>query len=124
MNRPLAPNPYQRHRFPAELISHGVWLYFRFCPSYWDVEELMAEHGVTLTYETVRYWCGSSGRSMPISSAAGVPGQGKSGTWMKSLLTIKGQRPRHHRLSAPAYRQEMGHRVQVLWEVTGLAPVA
>jgi len=47
---------YKRHRFPAEIISHGVWLYFRFCLSYRDVEELMAERGVILTYEAVRYW--------------------------------------------------------------------
>jgi hypothetical protein len=45
------PNPYKRHRFPAEIISHGVWLYFRFCLSYRDVEELMAERGVMLTYD-------------------------------------------------------------------------
>ncbi len=51
MNSPPAPNPYKRHRFPAEIISHGVWLYFRFCLSYRDVEELMAERGVILTYD-------------------------------------------------------------------------
>jgi putative transposase len=43
---------YRRHRFPAEIISHCVWLYFRFCLSYRDVEELMAERGVILTYDT------------------------------------------------------------------------
>jgi putative transposase len=47
MNRPPAPNLYKRHRFPAEIISHCVWLYFRFCLSYRDVEELMAERGIT-----------------------------------------------------------------------------
>lgn len=57
MNRLLAINLYKRHRFPAEIISHCVWLYFRFCLSYRDVEELMAERGVILTYEAVRYWC-------------------------------------------------------------------
>jgi putative transposase len=54
MNRRPALNPYKRHRFPAEIMSHCVWLYFRFCLSYRDVEELMAERGVTLTYEAVR----------------------------------------------------------------------
>ncbi len=48
---------YRRHRFPAEIISHTVWLYFRFALSYRDVEEIMAVRGVTLTYETVRHWC-------------------------------------------------------------------
>ena len=48
---------YKRHRFPSEVISHAVWLYFRFALSYRDVEELLAERGVFLTYETVRQWC-------------------------------------------------------------------
>jgi putative transposase len=53
---------YKRHRFPAEIISHCVWLYFRFCLSYRDVEELMAIRGVILTYEAVRYWCRKFGQ--------------------------------------------------------------
>jgi len=47
---------YRRHRFPAEIISHCVWLYFRFSLSYRDVEEMMAKRGVILN-ETVREWC-------------------------------------------------------------------
>ena len=52
----LTPS-YQRHRFPSELISHAVWLYHRFCLSFREVEELLAERGITVTYETVRQWC-------------------------------------------------------------------
>jgi len=48
---------YHRHRFPAEIISHCVWLYFRFTLSFRDVEEMLAMRGVALTYETVREWC-------------------------------------------------------------------
>jgi putative transposase len=48
---------YHRHRFPAEIISHSVWLYFRFALSYRDVEEMLAMRGVTVSYETVREWC-------------------------------------------------------------------
>jgi putative transposase len=48
---------YRRHRFPAEIISHCVWLYFRFSLSYRDVEEMMAKRGVAVTYESVREWC-------------------------------------------------------------------
>src|ERR1700737_104042 len=48
---------YHRHRFPIEIISHCVWLYFRFALSFRDVEEMMASRGVSLTYETVREWC-------------------------------------------------------------------
>ena len=47
---------YHRRRFPTEIISHCVWLYFRFCLSYRDVEEIMAERGVAVTYETIRDW--------------------------------------------------------------------
>jgi transposase-like protein len=48
---------YHRHRFPAEIISHCVWLYFRFNLSYGDVAEMMAMRGLSLSYETIRYWC-------------------------------------------------------------------
>jgi putative transposase len=56
MNRLPVINLYRRHRFPAGIISHCVWLYFRFCPSYRDVGELMAERDVRLTYEAMRSW--------------------------------------------------------------------
>jgi putative transposase len=48
---------YHRHRFPAEIISHCVWLYFRFALSFRDVEEMLAMRGVCLSYETVQEWC-------------------------------------------------------------------
>ena len=48
---------YHRHRFPAEIISHCVWLYFQFSLSFRDVKEILVIWGVTLTYETVRGWC-------------------------------------------------------------------
>ena len=50
-------SPYHRHRFPAEIISHSVWLYFRFALSFRDVEEMLAQRGVVLIYETIRAWC-------------------------------------------------------------------
>jgi putative transposase len=62
MKTPPPTNLYKRHRFPAEIISHCVWLYFRFCLSYRDVEELMADRGVTLSHEAVRYWCRKFGQ--------------------------------------------------------------
>ena len=46
---PLSNNRYKHHRFPAEIISHGVWLYFRFCLSDPDVEELLFARGVMVT---------------------------------------------------------------------------
>ena len=47
---------YRRHRFPAEIIQHAIWLYLRFTLSYRDVEELLAERGLDVSYETVRLW--------------------------------------------------------------------
>ncbi len=51
------------YRFPAEIISHAVWLYFRFSLSFRDVEELLAQRGIVVTYETVRQWCLKFGQS-------------------------------------------------------------
>jgi putative transposase len=61
--RALPAIQYKGHRFPAEIISHCVWLYFRFALSYRDVEEMMAQRGVVVTYETVREWCQKFGQS-------------------------------------------------------------
>jgi putative transposase len=52
----MAPLCYRRHRFPPEIILHAIWLYLRFTLSYRDVEELLAERGLDLSYETVRRW--------------------------------------------------------------------
>jgi putative transposase len=53
---------YKGYRFPAEIISHAVWLSYRFPLSYRDVEELMAERGIVLTSETIRQWCQTFGQ--------------------------------------------------------------
>ena len=52
----MAPLLYRRHRFPPEVIQHAIWLYVRFTLSYRDVEELLAERGLDISYETVRRW--------------------------------------------------------------------
>jgi len=52
---------YRGYRFPAEIISHAVWLYFRFALSHRDVEELLAERGVQVSYEAIRLWCRTFG---------------------------------------------------------------
>ena len=56
------PERYKNHRFPAEIISHGVWLYYRFTLSYRDVEELLFERGITVSHEAVRQWCRKFGQ--------------------------------------------------------------
>ena len=52
----MQPISYSRHRFPPEIIRHAVWLYLRFTLSYRDVEELLAERGLDISYETARRW--------------------------------------------------------------------
>ena len=48
---------YRGYRFPSEIISHAVWLYYRFALSFRDVEDLLAQRHITVTYETIRQWC-------------------------------------------------------------------
>lgn len=52
----MKPLSFKRHRFPAEIIRHAVWLYFRFSLSFRDVEELLAQRGIDVSYETIRCW--------------------------------------------------------------------
>src|SRR6202790_5202156 len=52
----MFPISYRRHRFPPAVIQHAVWLYLRFTLSYRDVEELLAQRGLDLSYESVRCW--------------------------------------------------------------------
>jgi putative transposase len=92
MNLLPTPNPYKRHRFPVEIISHCVWLYFRFCLSYRDVEELMAERGVILTYEAVRYWCRKFGQAYANQLRHRRPRPGDKWHMDEVFLTIKGER--------------------------------
>jgi len=63
MNEHAAAPTYKRHRFPPAIIGHAVWRYFRFALSDRDVEELLAERGVIVTYETVRQWCQKFGQA-------------------------------------------------------------
>ena len=56
MDTTTAPN-YRGYRFPVEIISHYVWLYFRFCLSFRDVQEMMLERGVVVSHEAIRLWC-------------------------------------------------------------------
>ena len=55
------PPSYRGCRFPPEIISHVVWLYHRFGLSVRDIENLLAEWGVTVTYEAIRQWCRTFG---------------------------------------------------------------
>ncbi len=52
---------YHGYRFPPEIISHAVWVYYRFCLSFRDTEDLLADRGITVSHETIRTWCRTFG---------------------------------------------------------------
>ncbi len=52
---------YRGYRFPPNIISHAVWVYHRFSLSFREVEDLLAERGIIVTYETIRQWCATFG---------------------------------------------------------------
>jgi len=52
----MRPLSFKRRRFPAEVIRHAAWLYFRYALSFRDVEEMLAQRGVEVSYETIRCW--------------------------------------------------------------------
>jgi putative transposase len=95
MDTPTPTNHYKNHRFPAEIISHAVWLYFRFCLSFRDVEELLFERGVVVTYEAIRKWCRKFGQSYANHLRRRRPRPGDKWHLDEVFLTIKSE---HHYL--------------------------
>jgi putative transposase len=89
---PLATNRDKNHRFPAEIISHGVWLYFRFCLSYRDVEELLFARGIIVTYEAIRKWCRKFGQEYAHQLRRRHPRPGDKWHVDEVFLTITGER--------------------------------
>jgi putative transposase len=83
---------YGGHRFPPEVISYAVWLYHRFTLSFRDVEDLLAERGITVSYEAIRNWCMKFG---PTYARALRRKQGRHGdVWHvdELFITIRGER--------------------------------
>ncbi len=85
---------YHGYRFPPEIISHAVWLYHRFCVSFRNVEELLAQRGITVSYEAVRLWCIKFG---PAYARRLKRRQGRLGdTWHLDEVFIKIQGERQY----------------------------
>ena len=116
------PPSYRGYRFPSEIISHAVWLYYRFGLSFRDVEDLLAERGSTVTYEAIRLWCRTFGLNYARRLRRRRGRQGD--TWYLDELFVKIQgaaavsvacrgrgrrRPRHSR--AVAAQSAGGHTV-------------
>jgi putative transposase len=91
MNTPSI-NRYKNHCFPAEIISHGVWLYFRFCLRYRDVEELLFARGIIVTYEAIRKWCRKFGQQYANELRRRCPKPDDTWHLDEVFLTINGER--------------------------------
>jgi putative transposase len=83
---------YKRHRFPGELVSHAVWLSYRFLLSYRHVEELLAERGIAVSYETVRRWCRKFGQTFADGVRRRRPRPGDKWHLDEVQLKINGQK--------------------------------
>ncbi|MET8276282.1 IS6 family transposase [Streptomyces sp. NPDC005096] len=86
-----APPSYRGHRYPVEIIAHCVWLYFRFPLSFREVEELMLERGVIVSYETIRRWCLKFGQSYANSLRRQRPRPGDKWHLDEVFITINGE---------------------------------
>src|SRR5262245_21573922 len=85
---------YRRHRFPAEIISHCVWLDFRFCLSYRDIEERMLVRGVCVTYKAIRQWCHKFGQPFAHELRRRRPRPGD--TWHLDEMFVKSNGQPHY----------------------------
>ena len=86
------PPSYHGYRFPLEIISHAVWLYHRFCLSFRDTEDLLAQRGITVTYETVRQWCETFGLDYARRLRRRRGRMGDTWYLAEVFVTIQGQR--------------------------------
>jgi putative transposase len=87
-----APISYKRHRFPAQIIAHAVWLYFRFPLSLRLVEELLLERGIVVSYETVRVWAQKFGPDYAKRLKRKKPSQRDIWHLDEVVITINGEK--------------------------------
>lgn len=92
MKTTTTPPNYKGFRFPPEIITHAVWLYFRFSLSYRDVEELLAQRGIVVTFETVRQGCLKFGQTYANELRRRRPRCGDTWYMDEVVLTIRGQK--------------------------------
>jgi putative transposase len=92
MKTTTTASDYRGYRFPPEIISYAVWLYFRFSLSFRDVEELLAQRGIVVTYETVRQWCLKFGQMYANELRRRRPRCGDKWHLDEVFLTIRGER--------------------------------
>jgi putative transposase len=83
---------YARHRFPPEVISHAVWLYFRFPLSLRMVEEMLAARGILVSHETVRQWALKFGQDFANQIRRRLPAPGNKWHLDEVVISIAGQK--------------------------------
>jgi putative transposase len=88
----MQPISYSRHRYPPEVIRQAVWLYLRFTLSYRDVEELLAERGLDISYETIRRWVRKFGLQFARRLRARRPRPSSQWHLDEMVVTIGGKR--------------------------------
>ena len=88
-------NPYAGHRYPTEIISHAVWLYFRFTLSFRDIKEPLAYRGIIVTYEAIRQWTLKFGQTYAKALLRRQPKRGDKWHLDEVVLTMRGK---HHYL--------------------------
>jgi putative transposase len=86
------PPRYARHRFPAEVISHAIWLYFRFPLSLRMVEEMLAARGIEVSHETVRQWALKFGQSFASKIRRRLPAPGDKWHLDEVVISIAGRK--------------------------------
>ena len=115
-------------RFPPVIIRDAVWLYLRFPLSYRDVEELLAEHGIEVSYESIRRWVAHFGPHYAAELRKRERGMG----WFRGPISAQRFlsaftrvcnlfRARRHLLSASEYRTILQDRFGTWWEITTFA---
>src|SRR3954465_67827 len=89
MTTPVCPS-YAGHRFPAEIISHAIWLYFRFPLGLRMVEEMLAARGIIVSHETVRQWARKFGQMLANQIRRRLPGAGDKWHLDEVVIMIAG----------------------------------
>ncbi len=92
MTSPADNERYKNHRFPGDIISHGVWLYYRFPLSYRDMEELLFVRGITMSHEAIGKWCFKFGQEYANQLRRRRAQPGDKWHMDEVFLTINGKR--------------------------------
>jgi len=88
----MEPISFDRHRFPPDVIRYAVWLYAKFTLSFRDVEDLLAERGLDISYETVRRWCLKFGPTIARNLRARRPVPSDHWHLDEMVIVIRGKR--------------------------------